>query len=143
MATGFLTSDGATYLSNLFSNTESSVSTYYVGLVTQPVGATQSGNELFEPTVDGYFRAPVSNTADNWYVWSNNLISITDVFFPVVTADPWVDLIGWAICDADSGGRVFYAGELDLTTVDINQQMVLPAGTISLSWGMNGWSDYQ
>lgn len=139
--TGFITSDGADYLMGLFSGTEEVLSVYYVALVVTPVGTAEAGVELAEPPYGDYARSPINNGPENWVVAYGALTNLTEVIFASPGAEPWLGIVGWAICDASMEGRVLFAGDTDIFDVAVGDQVVMPIGTITLDVEMDSWRE--
>jgi hypothetical protein len=139
--TGFITADGSDYLMGLFGGVELVASSYFIALVTQPVGTAEAGIELSEPVYPEYARAEILSGPENWAVAYGALTNTVDVSFGVPSADAWVGITGWAVCDAATEGRVLYAGDTDPYDVAIGDQVVLPAGSITLSLELDSWPE--
>lgn len=139
--TGFITSDGADYLMGLFSGTEALLSAYYVALVVTPVGTAEAGIELAEPPYSDYSRSAINTGAESWVVAYGALTNIVAVTFPSPSAEPWLGVVGWAICDASVEGRVLFAGDTDTYDVAVGDQVVMPPGTITLDVEMDSWRE--
>jgi hypothetical protein len=138
---GFITSDGADYLMALLGGVEQVAPEYYVALVTSPVGTAEAGTELAEPAHDDYFRAVISSGPENWVVAYGALTNIVDVIFAAPSAEAWEGIIGWALCDAATEGRVLYAGDTDPYDVAVGDQVVMTSGSITLAMEMDSWRE--
>lgn len=139
---GFVTSDGATYILGLFSSLEERVGSYYVALVTRPIGIAESGEEISEPVDLSYTRAELINIPDNWYITHNTLINLHEVSFPL-PSEPWVDLVGYGICDSQYGGRVLFAGDFPTATMDTGEQFYIPPGGVIIDLDLASWMNQQ
>lgn len=139
--TGFITADGADYMMRLFAGVEEVASSYYLALVTEPVGTTESGSELTEPDFGDYYRAPVPLGPENWYVAYGSMTNINQIAVAQPSTDEWTGIIGWAICDSDSGGRILYAGDEESFSIGIGEQLYLPAGSVTLAIEQDGWRE--
>jgi hypothetical protein len=138
---GFITTDGADYLMSLFTGVEEILPEYWIGLVTEAVGASESGESISEPTSGDYFRVPISIGPESWtiaYGTASNTVLIT---FPIPGVDDWAGIVGWVICDSEVGGRVLYAGDADMYDISLGDQTFLPPGSISLSIELAGWRE--
>lgn len=136
---GFITGDGADYLMSVVTGIEEPITQFWVALVTSPVGASEAGSELAEPIATDYARAYIANGPENWTVAYGAATNITIVTFVVPGVDPWTGIVGWAICDAETEGRVLYAGEMEPFDVAVGDQTQLPPGSITLSVELDGW----
>lgn len=139
---GFLTSDGAAYLLGLFSGIESPVETYHIALVTRPIGIAESGSEISEPADYSYARAEIINIPDHWYIYNNSLVNTVEVSFPIPT-EPWVDLVGYGICNARDAGRILFAGDFPRATIESGEQFYIPEGGIIIDMDLAGWMNPQ
>lgn len=139
--TGFITSDGADYLMKLFAGIETVADAYYLALVTQPVGTTESGEELVEPDFGDYYRAPIDLGPENWYVAYGSMTNTVQIAIAQPTTDAWTGIIGWAICDSDFGGRVLYAGDEESFDIAIDEQLYLAPGSVTLAIEQDGWRE--
>jgi hypothetical protein len=138
---GFITSDGADYLMALFGGIELVTSSYYVALVTSPVGTAEAGEELSEPLAGDYARAVINTGPENWMVAYGALTNIVDITFGTPGVDPWSGIVGWAVCDSATGGRALWAGDSEPYDVAVGDQVILPAGSVTLSLEMDGWRE--
>ncbi len=95
----------------------------YIALYSAIVnGDTETMTEL---TGNGYARQLVTFGADT-NVGANSLA----VAFPLATAS-WLPVVGVAIKDALTGGRVLYYGDLlPNKTIETGEQLAFPAGSI-------------
>jgi hypothetical protein len=139
--TGFITSDGADYLMSVFAGIEDVAPEYWVALVTAPVGTSESGDELTEPDFGDYSRSSISSGPENWVVAYGALTNIMEIPFPIPGLDPWTGVVGWALCDSQSGGRVLYAGDAEPYDVAVGEQVVLPAGSVTLGIELESWRE--
>lgn len=139
--TGFITTDGSDYLMNLFAGIEDVVPIYYVALVTVPIGTAESGDELVEPAFNDYARSAIEIGPENWTVAYGALTNSVQIALAVPSIQPWTGIMGWAICDADSGGRVLFAGDEDPFDIAIGEQTYLPAGALTISVDMSSWRE--
>lgn len=137
---GFITTDGADYLMSLFTGTEAILSEYYIALVTETVGTAQSGETILEPGGD-YTRIPITIGPDAWTVAYGTATNTVLVTLPVPAMEDWTGIIGWAICDSVTGGRVLYAGDYEEFDVAVGDETFLPAGSISLTIDLAGWRE--
>lgn len=138
---GFITGDGADYLMAVATGVEAPVTQFWIALVTSPVGASESGSELAEPTANDYARASISNGPENWAVAYGSVTNITVVSFVIPGVDPWTGIVGWAVCDSMTEGRVLYAGETEPFDVAVGDQTQLPAGSVTFSIELDGWRE--
>lgn len=138
---GFLTAAGADYLMNLFGGVEDPVSQYWVALVTTAVGTAEDGTEISEPIIADYGRAVVHSGPENWVTAYGALTNVTEITFPIPGIEDWTGIIGWAMCDAETAGRVFWAGDFESYDVAVGDQVVLPIGSITLAMEMDGWRE--
>lgn len=139
--TGFITADGSDYLMNLFSGIEDVMPFYYVALVTNPVGTAESGDELSEPPYEDYARAAIEIGPENWVVAYGALTNSVQIALSVPGAQAWTGIVGWAICDSSSGGRVLFAGDEEPFDIAIGEQTYLPAGALTISIDMGSWRE--
>lgn len=138
---GFITTDGADYLMSLFAGVEDVIEQYYIALVTEPVGAAQSGETILEPTAGDYFRVPILTGPENWTIAYGTATNSVTITLPIPGLEDWTGIVGWAICDEVTGGRVLYAGDSDEYDVAVGDQTFLPAGSITLSIDLAGWRE--
>lgn len=138
---GFLTTDGADYIMSIWSSIEVPVESYYIALVTQPIGSAESGDELAEIVSGDYYRAAIMAGPENWSVAYGSLTNLTQIALPVPVSEDWTGIVGWALCDADSGGRVLWAGDVDTFDIVIGEETYLPAGSLSLSFDLGTWRE--
>jgi hypothetical protein len=138
---GFITTEGADYLMALFTGVEDVLNEYWIALVTEAVGAAQSGENIAEPLTDDYYRVPISIGPESWSIAYGTATNTVLVTFPIPGLEDWTGIVGWAICDAESGGRVLYAGDDEMFDIAVGDQTFLPAGAISLSIDLAGWRE--
>jgi len=138
---GFITTDGADYLMSLFAGVEEILPEYFIALVTESVGAAQSGENILEPTAGDYFRVPIGIGPEYWSIAYGTATNTVMITLPIPGLEDWTGIIGWAICDSVTGGRVLYAGDYDSFDVAVGDQTFLPAGSISLSIDLAGWRE--
>ena len=140
---GFPTVAGANYLVDLFSASEMPVSDYYVALITgkQP-GVAVVGEELEEPDFPDYTRARIENISANWSTEDGVVSNAIAVTYPIPTNE-WGIIKHWALCDAEAGGRVFFAGELENFTVVVGEQLIFPIGSLAFGLELAGWKVVQ
>jgi hypothetical protein len=105
-----------TYLNNALLNEVFGGTTYtppetlYIGLSTTT--PTTSGNNITEPSGNGYARVAVANNTANWSVASNGQTKNgTAISFPVATGS-WGTVTYFFIADAESGGNILGYGAL-------------------------------
>jgi hypothetical protein len=104
-------------------------SIYYLAVSTTAI--QKDGTGLTEPTTDtAYARIAISNNKTNFSVSAtsilNNLVEFT---FPESTIN-WGTVTHWALCDAATGGNIWFAGELPLArNVEASTTLVLPVGS--------------
>lgn len=139
---GFITADGAAYLLGLFCGQREAVESYYVALVTRPIGIAESGAEISEPTDYSYSRAEIINIPEHWYIYNNSLVNTIEVGFPIPT-EPWSELVGYGICDSPDAGQVLFAGDFPRATIDASEQFYVPAGGIIIDLDLAGWMNQQ
>lgn len=138
---GFISADGADYLMSLFSGTELPLNNYYLALVTEPVGATESGVELSEPQFEDYYRAELFTGPEFWTVAYGVTTNAVEISLPIPGDLGWTGIVGWALCDAQTEGRVLFAGALDQFDIPSGEQAYLPPGTMTLGVAMDGWRE--
>lgn len=138
---GFITTDGADYLMSVAIGIQEPAEQFWVALVTSPVGASEAGDEITEPLVGDYARTPIPNGPENWAVAYGATTNIATVAFGIPGVDPWTGIVGWALCDAETAGKVLYAGEMDPFDVEVGDQTFLPPGSITLSIDLDGWRE--
>lgn len=138
---GFITADGSDFMMSVFSGIEMIPEHYWVALVTAPVGTAEAGTELSEPAYEDYARAQIPVGPENWLVAYGASTNIVDVTFGIPGVSPWINIVGWAICDAETEGRVLYAGDLDPFDVAVGDQVTLAAGAITLSIDLDSWRE--
>jgi hypothetical protein len=138
---GFITTDGADYLMNLWSGIETVSSYYFIALVTEPVGSAESGDELVEPDDVDYFRTPVDVGPENWTVAYGSVTNTVQIALAVPSSVDWTGIVGWAICDSEVGGRILWAGDEEPFDISVEEQTYLPAGSLSLSLDMGSWRE--
>ena len=138
---GFITTDGADHLMSVLTGVSDPLTQFWVALVTAQVGTSESGEELSEPTQSAYGRAAISNGPENWMVAYGAVTNTTTVAFGIPGVDPWVGIVGWALCDSETGGKILYAGESEPYDVEVGDQTFLPPGSITLAVDMVGWRE--
>jgi len=135
---GFITDDGARYLLNLMSGKEDPLPTYYLALCTAVPTEFQSGDELEEITAEDYTRTPVAN-GTGWGRQDTAFYNEVDI--KMTPASAWDGILGWAICDAEQGGRVLFAGDfLDLITSTSGVELKIDRGTMGVAMGVTDWA---
>jgi len=138
---GFITSDGADYLMSLFAGVTELLPEYWLAIVTEQVGASQSAEDIKEPLSDDYYRVSIVIGPDAWTVAYGTATNTVLVALPVPGIADWTGIVGWAICDSFEGGRVLYAGDNDSYDVVVGDQTYLPPGAISLAIDLAGWRE--
>jgi hypothetical protein len=137
---GFITDDGATYLLNLFADSEPILDDYYVALITgMSPGISIFGSELEEPAAESYNRARYQNISGNWQVVNGVLSNAFEINFPRPTSE-WGFLRHWALCEAPSAGRVFLVGDLPLSVPVIDEAIYFPPGGLTIEFSLANWS---
>jgi hypothetical protein len=89
--------------------------TWYAALATTAV--SRSTTALAEPTGNGYARAAIANTAQNWvqplYSQSGDVLNTNAITFPVPTGS-WGTIVSAALTDSATGGNVWFVAGLPL-----------------------------
>lgn len=130
MAIGQLSLYGAAaMLGSTFGASVAIPSNFYLALLTAQANPSMNGSEIPELSGGGYGRQVIPNTSTYWSsttVAMNTYVMNTKTHqWPTspqvgATAD-WQTAVGWALCDAISGGNVWAVGALAT-------QVVIPAG---------------
>lgn len=139
--TGFITTDGADHLMSVFSGVELPLQNLYLALVTEPVGATEGGVELVEPAFSDYYRAEMFTGPEHWVVAYGSAVNATEVALPIPGSDTWEGIVGWALCDAQTEGRILFAGDLEPFDIPPGEQAYLPIGALTLGINLDGWRE--
>jgi len=107
--------------------------------LTQPTGwsvgvsstaGADDGTNITEPTDTAYAR--VSLAAADWTVTGNQVTNANDITFPVASAD-WTNLISVQVYDQNGTLIVPDAASGSAVTVLANQQLVIPAGQLTIT----------
>lgn len=93
--------------------------------------ATDTGSTITESTYTGYARV-LLNTSDFTAISGNSLSNVAQVTFPTpgLTGDT---LLGWALCDASSGGNMLWCGPLAALPATPGFAPFIPAGALVFS----------
>lgn len=138
---GFITSDGSDFMMSVFAGIEQPPENYWVALVTAPVGTSEAGVELSEPAFEDYSRAQIPVGPENWMVAYGAVTNIVDITFGIPGVSPWINIVGWALVDSETDGRVLYAGDFEPFDVAVGDQVTLSAGSITFSIDLDSWRE--
>jgi len=139
---GFITAAGADFLMGVVTGVVPAPENLYVALVTEPVGTSEDGSELTEPTGASYYRATIYTGPENWFVAYGSSTNLAEVSFDVAQED-WEGIRGWAVCDEFEGGQVLWAGDDDPYDVPSGDQVILSPGAITFGIALDGWRETQ
>lgn len=136
--TATLTTWGATrFLDTLFGQRAAPPAAFWVALCTAAPGAQANGSMLAEPDPNaGYARTLLNNDPVSWNAAATGVITAnTSAVFPVATAD-WTTVTHYALCDAQTGGNVFFYASLSTGRKVLAGDIArIPAGLLHVSLG--------
>lgn len=136
---GFITDEGASYLMALVAMGEPVVDGYWVALTQGVPAPYMTSDEIGEPDAPDYARAyiPADGT---WVVSGDSISNSAEILWPIAETD-WGDVSGWALLDAQDGGRVLYGGDLGIVwTIEADLQPVMAPGQLSITITVAQWS---
>jgi hypothetical protein len=132
-----ITDAGANAFADHFTGVTSLGSPFYVALCFVEPDVATDGTALatIEPSGGSYARQSLPRNSTNWSVADQGITAtLLDLTFPTATAD-WGIITHYALCTAASAGAVLGFGILSSEQrVMSGDQLVLPAGGISLGY---------
>ena len=106
----------------------------WVALLNEAAIDTSTGSTIKEPTAAAYERVPVLFNADNVEVGSGGTGWFKDrVVWPMVLAESWGSIVGYALCTAKEGGELFSYDTLPLTIPIGGDTPQIPEKTMTFS----------
>lgn len=88
----------------------------WCALLNEAALDSSTGTTIKEPTAAAYERIPVLFNADNVVVGAGgNGYFKTAIYWPMVLAESWGAIVGYALCTAKNGGELFAYDTLPLT----------------------------
>jgi len=106
--------------------------TFYLGLVTALPDQNATSATLVEPSGGGYSRIAISAGSAYWKYGQSSASNAYSAVFNTASAD-WGRIVGWALCDALTGGNVIACGELVQTlVVQSGSSVTLPKESLVL-----------
>lgn len=93
--------------------------TYWVAMLTAPATPDMDGTMISEPpTANNYGRVQIANDTTVWGAPAGGVVAnIVPILFQVATINDWPTVMGYAFCDAQTGGNVYMTGTLRLPRV--------------------------
>jgi hypothetical protein len=105
------------------------LSTVYVALYTAVPSDTTAGTEVVGSS---YVRQAVAAAGWTHTPGSNTVTNAAEVAFAAVTAAPYT-VVGWAICDAASGGNQLYWGDCPSTAMSVGDIPRFAPGALTIT----------
>ena len=106
----------------------------WVALLTEAAIDTSTGTTIKEPTASAYQRVPGLMNATNTVVGAGGTGYFKDqVVWPMVLAESWGAIVGYALCTAKDAGEVFAYDTLPLTIPIGGDVPQIPEKTMTFS----------
>lgn len=110
------------------------ISGLWVALLNEAAIDTSTGTSIKEPTAAAYDRVPIIFSADNVVVGAGGTGYFKDmVVWPMVLAESWGSIVGYAMLTAHSGGELFAYDTLPLTIPIGGDVPQIPEKTMTFS----------
>jgi len=110
------------------------ISGLWVALLNEAAIDTSTGTTIKEPAAAAYERVPVLLNATNTVVGAGGTGYFKDrVVWPMVMAESWGAIVGYALLTAQSGGELFAYDTLPLTIPIGGDVPQIPENTMTFS----------